>query len=552
MRIVKSHRVWCAALGAAAAMMTAPAGVALAATPEVQTEAATAITASGATLNGELNTGVGSEKLEYDFAYSAGNRCEGGTLAPEPAASAEGAHKKVTTTVSALEPNTEYTVCLNATNSEDQTASGVPVSFTTASVKPVIGGEHVETESVGAFDAALEAEVNPENRVTTYSFEYSTSKTLAGARTVGEASLARAFTSETVGPVDLERALKPSTTYYYRAVAANAAGASTGPIVSFTTAAVNRPSVSAESVAEVTPTTAVAQERVDPEYQETTCIGVQYVDQQTFEATGYAGAAEVPCTHRHSERTETATATFTDLDANTTYHYRILVENASGLTEGPDATFRAAPYPPEVETGETSAITTSSATIAGSVDPGSIGPNSDTQYFFEYGPTTGYGSRTPLVAGDAGEGENAVQETAALEGLSADTTYHYRIVATNDLSGTPQSSYGADETFSTLATPPIVASSEGISTAPLAAALGSPLAQPATPVLLATPAIAFPKEEKGSTGTSTKTSTNRQKLAKALKACRKDKGKAKRSQCEKAAKKIWGRPLGKEKGTKRK
>jgi hypothetical protein len=57
--------------------------------------------------------------------------------------------------------------------------------------------------------------------------------------------------------------------------------------------------------------------------------------------------------------------------------------------------------------------------------------------------------------------------------------------------------------------------------------------------LIGTPNIAFPKEEAGSTGTSTKTLTKAQKLAKALKACHKKHG-SKRSGCEKAARKKYG------------
>jgi hypothetical protein len=60
--------------------------------------------------------------------------------------------------------------------------------------------------------------------------------------------------------------------------------------------------------------------------------------------------------------------------------------------------------------------------------------------------------------------------------------------------------------------------------------------QPFTLPLIATPAIAFPKEEAGSGTTAL---TNKQKLAEALKACRK-KSKSKRAACEKRAHKKYG------------
>jgi hypothetical protein len=61
--------------------------------------------------------------------------------------------------------------------------------------------------------------------------------------------------------------------------------------------------------------------------------------------------------------------------------------------------------------------------------------------------------------------------------------------------------------------------------------------QPGTPVLIGTPAIVFPKEEKAS-GTITKTLTKAEKLAKALKVCAK-KPKNKRAACRKQARKKY-------------
>jgi hypothetical protein len=81
--------------------------------------------------------------------------------------------------------------------------------------------------------------------------------------------------------------------------------------------------------------------------------------------------------------------------------------------------------PPAAESGDATAIDTSSATIAGVITPAGHA----TSYRFEWGTTTAYGQAT----GDAtaGNGSTAVPVTTALSGLAPDTVYHYRVVATS-------------------------------------------------------------------------------------------------------------------------
>jgi len=100
-----------------------------------------------------------------------------------------------------------------------------------------------------------------------------------------------------------------------------------------------------------------------------------------------------------------------------------------------------------------------------------------------------------------------------LEDLQPGTTYYYRLVATN-ADGT---TYGEDETFTT---PGYL----------------SPIIQPATPPLLAIPAIAFPAETTGVRGTGALTEA--QKLEKALKACGR-KPRKKRAGCERRVRKKF-------------
>jgi hypothetical protein len=94
---------------------------------------------------------------------------------------------------------------------------------------------------------------------------------------------------------------------------------------------------------------------------------------------------------------------------------------------------------PAATTGGATNITSGSARLAGSVDPN----GQATTYFFEYGTTRRYGSRTPDSS--AGKGANPRNVTADVGGLAPNTTYHYRLVASN--AGGVVS--GEDRTFKT-------------------------------------------------------------------------------------------------------
>jgi hypothetical protein len=99
---------------------------------------------------------------------------------------------------------------------------------------------------------------------------------------------------------------------------------------------------------------------------------------------------------------------------------------------------------PAVVTGAASLIGESGVRLSATVDPNG---GAVSECWFEYGPTTSYGSRAPCPVWP-GSGTGAVAVSASVEGLSANTTYHFRISAANP-AGT---GYGNDETFQT---PPV-------------------------------------------------------------------------------------------------
>jgi hypothetical protein len=97
------------------------------------------------------------------------------------------------------------------------------------------------------------------------------------------------------------------------------------------------------------------------------------------------------------------------------------------------------PEAPAATTGAADSITQTTANLNGTVDPN----GSTTTYHFEYGTSAGYGLTTPEDT--VPEGTDPVAVKAALSGLTKDTTYHYRLVATNPAGV----SRGADRTFHT-------------------------------------------------------------------------------------------------------
>lgn len=107
---------------------------------------------------------------------------------------------------------------------------------------------------------------------------------------------------------------------------------------------------------------------------------------------------------------------------------------------------------PTATTGAVTNLSPDAATVNGSLNPNGL----VTTWYFQYGTKKSYGSRTP--AQDAGSGMKAVKVSYGLTGLAANTTYHYRLVATNSAGST----LGADRTFKT----PQVPTVSTIATAP--------------------------------------------------------------------------------------
>jgi hypothetical protein len=194
------------------------------------------------------------------------------------------------------------------------------------------------------------------------------------------------------------------------------------------------PAVVTEPASAMTQTSATLNATVNPHGQTVSDCHFEYGPTETY-------GTSVPCTPSpgSGEFSVAVSASVTGLTANTTYHFRISATNPTGTSKGSDQTV---PAPPTVVTEPASSLRQTSATLNATVNP-NTGEVSECK--LEYGLTETYGSSVPCTP-SPGSGTLPVAVSASLTGLPTNTTYHFRISATN-LRGT---SKGLDHTFKTL------------------------------------------------------------------------------------------------------
>jgi hypothetical protein len=442
-RLIGVVLTWLCALMGALALSSAPA---LAAAPETpETGKATALTATTATLTGGvLNPNASGEPGEYEYLYRVSEtECEGEDVAPEPSGIAVGFEKEPVSPVelTGLQPNAKYTFCLIEHNAVGEASpTSTPGHFTTLPAAPSVEAE--TTSGVKSTEAVLEAQVNPNNQETTYSFEYSTQATgevLNGTvvRLNGASALA-GFGDQTVSvPVS---ALEAGTTYYYRVLAENEQSIKEGnpvrgAVESFTTV----PTPSTDPVGAVTSTTATLNghltlDTVDTQYSFDYNTGGECTGGSTTSTTD-AGSGPGTVV---SEATPV-----TGLLSHTRYTVCLVTSNAFGSEVGAPVSFETPAGAPTISSESVSEVTATSARLQAQIDP----HGADTTYHFDYGTTVAYGQSTPESSSiGADNSEHSI--STEIQGLQPGVTYHYRLVATNSqslLGGTP----GPDQTFTT-------------------------------------------------------------------------------------------------------
>ena len=415
-------------LGSTALVATAVlvwSGVAVAAVPTAITGPVTSVGPTTATATGTVNPNGQATTWFVEYGTSTSYGSKSSTVS----AGSGSANTAVSASLAGLAAGTTYHYRVVASNASG-TARGADGIFTTSSAPVAVTGS---VTNVTVTSATLNGTADPNGRATTWYFEYGTS-TSYGSKTAEKDAGAGTSTLDVSAAVS---GLAHGRVYHYRLVAVSDAGTSRGADRTFSTT--TAPTAVTGSASSVAPTSAKLNGTVTANAQATTW----YFEYGTTTAYGSKTAAKSAGSGTNAVK---VSASLTHLKTTTTYHYRLVATNGSGTAIGSDRNFSTS-LAPAVRTGPAQNTGTTTATLTGSVDP----RGRATTWYFEYGTSTRYGSRTSRKS--AGSGSAARNVSAALSGLAAGTTYHYRLVATSDAGTTG----GRDATFATagvtLATP---------------------------------------------------------------------------------------------------
>ena len=316
--------------------------------------------------------------------------------------------------------------------------------------------------------ATLHGSVNPdETSVTECEFEYGTEEGVYTntAPCVPAVSAGTPLTGNAPVPVTAEvSGLAATTRYHYRLAAVNSAGRNTGSDMTFATPA--PPLISSETVTGLTSFEPKLEAVIDPEFAETS-YEFEYSTKASGETleppiTTVKGAPPAPLLPAVQEELTAGPVTLHGLLPGPTYFYRVIATNSSGTTEGPVEHFQARANP-AASVGASSGVTRTSATVTATVTPQGL----PTTYHFAYASQAAYetalgeGASTPYADGRAthettsiGSEYEELPVEVTLTELAPGTTYHYAVIAKNDLGETA----GSDATFTTASGTPPVAS----------------------------------------------------------------------------------------------
>jgi hypothetical protein len=257
-------------------------------------------------------------------------------------------------------------------------------------------------------------------KLTSCKFEYGTSGLASSA------SCLKLPEGNSAVPVSATlKTLKPNTIYHFRLTAASSGGAHSGSEATFKTLPSLPPIIEARSATEVLQRTVIVNAAIDPQGAPITSCKFEYGPTSFKFKTN--------CVKLPGPETTfvPVAAKLEGLAPGTSFKFRVTATNASGTTKGAELNFLTiAEIAPTAETGSASAIGTTTALLKATVDPngGAI-----TECRFQYGKAALTSSAT--CSSLPGSGTTGVPVSASLKGLTANTTYKFRIVA-RSLSGT--------------------------------------------------------------------------------------------------------------------
>jgi hypothetical protein len=204
---------------------------------------------------------------------------------------------------------------------------------------------------------------------------------------------------------------------------------------------------------------------VDPGGEPTT-YRFQYITEEAFQANltnslpGFEGATTgIQVEGFEGSGPQPVSGELIGLAANTTYHLRLVAENGSGPAEAVAATFTTKEVAKPVVTAPTaSAVSATTASLAGTVEVANSDPAFNAECHFEYATAADFSNAAATSCAPAtvlGSESQPVPVTASLTNLFPGATYHLRLRATN-AGGTTATEAAA--TFATSSAAPTITS----------------------------------------------------------------------------------------------
>nr|MDQ3037517.1 fibronectin type III domain-containing protein [Myxococcota bacterium] len=413
------------------------------AAPDVTSEPATAVSSTGATIHGSAdpNGTATTGWLRYSTTDPVTCSDTFGVRAPASGGSALGAGTSAVAysqTLAGLTPGTTYYYCALASSSAG-TGVGAVLSFTTSS-PPSVSTD--AATAISSTAATLNGSASPNGTATTGWFRYHTSdpgtcNDTFGTRAPMTVSFALGDGSGAVPYSQTLTGLSAGTTYYFCAIASNAAGTRFGAVLSFTApSGPSLPAVTSEAATDVTSTSLTLNGSVNPNFAATTAwFRYSATDPVACDdafgmrapsgggASIGAGSSAVP----YAEA-------ITGLAPATTYYFCAIASNAVGTSFGELLTVTTAAEPPIVTTTAPTDVTDDAAVLNGSA----IANGEMTTGWFRYDTTEpascddSFGVRAPATGGLViGDGVDAVAFAEMISGLTPGSVYYYCAIAVN-------------------------------------------------------------------------------------------------------------------------
>ena len=394
--------------------------------PTVLTSSIANITATSASSGGVISSDGGAKVTSRGVCWG---------LSANPSISDSktsdgGGDGQFTSNITGLEAGSTYHVRAYATNSVG-TAYGADLSFTTLGNAPECITQ--PAGNISPTGVTLNGTVNANHASTIVTFEYGTTNQYGKAVTAVQSPV----NGNSITNVSFDlTGLTEGTTYHFRVNAVNSIGSDVGEDMTFTTSG-QTPEATTQSSTNVSTVSATLNGAVNANHASTMVT----FDYGTTEAYGNSVVATPnPVTGNTST---IVSADVAGLHPGTEYHFRVKAVSSFGTVYGEDVTFTTLGQVPTVVTREASNVQVTTATMNGTVNANHL----PTVFSFEYGSTTSYGY-TASPAQNQLTGYTDVNASINLIGLDGGTTYHYRVVATNQLGTT----YGDDVSFTTDAT----------------------------------------------------------------------------------------------------